>query len=207
VNLKQFAHKEYKGYCLAEGSQHIVSEFALYNILKLIRKYKPTFILEVGVGIGTISGSILKCSRKTKWDVTCFGTESNQFCLDQIPHNLKKDAVNLLLYNEVSSLPDYSKFDLIIVDGAESKLEKVKNKISHRGIILIEGDRSDQVAIIRELFPNSRVAQLISTDRNGKYSVKRAGDYQGGLKILFTNPNLRQLTHWGLQKVKRKLNF
>lgn len=183
MNLKQFAHTQYKQYCLAEGSQHIVSEFALFHILNLIKKYGFKRILEVGVGIGTISGSLIKFSKEEGLDIGFTGTEANDFCLSQIPRNLGQDFSQLDLYPGVSALPREQKYDLIIVDGSEQNLDEIKPKMIPGGVVVIEGDRKDQVEIIKDIFPKSEYAHLISLNKNREYSVKKSEDFQGGLKV------------------------
>ncbi|MDT0676793.1 hypothetical protein [Autumnicola musiva] len=196
MNLKQFAHSEYKQYCKAEGSQHIVSEFALFHILNLVKKYGFKRILEVGVGIGTISGSLIKFSKEKGFDIEFIGTEANDFCLSQIPKNLGENFSKMNLYPEVSALSSKKKYDLIIVDGSEQNLKEIKRKMVPGGIVVIEGDRKDQVEIIKQIFPKLKYAHLISLNKNGEYSVKKSGDFQGGLKVIFTSPTGKQFLHW-----------
>tara|TARA_B100000929_G_C15467147_1_gene406581 strand:- start:845 stop:1084 length:240 start_codon:yes stop_codon:yes gene_type:complete len=62
MKLKRFTKNHYHKFSQAEGSQYIASEYALFRILELIEKFRPHNILEVGMGIGTISDSILKCN-------------------------------------------------------------------------------------------------------------------------------------------------
>ena len=202
MNLKDFSTFQYKLFCKAEGSQHIVSEFALYHILKLIEKYSVKSVLEVGLGIGTISGSILKYAEKAGEDICCVGTESNDFCLGQIPYNLGSNYKELKIFPEVRQIDSLTKFDLIIVDGGEDNLELVKGMLANNGIIVIEGDRSGQEKTIRKIFPNAKFVHLISLKRNGDYSVKRTKDYRGGLKVLFINPDTNQKRHWAELKLK-----
>ena len=202
MNLKNFSAFQYKLFCKAEGSQHIVSEFALYHILKLIEKYSVKSVLEVGLGIGTISGSILKYAEKSGKNISCVGTESNDFCLRQIPSNLGSNYKKLKILPEVSQIDSTAKFDLIIVDGAENNLELVKDMIAKNGILLIEGDRSGQEKTIKKVFPDAKFVHLISLKKNGDYSVKRSQDYRGGLKILFTDTNFNQKMHWAELRLK-----
>ena len=202
MNLKNFSAFQYKLFCKAEGSQYIVSEFALYHILKLIEKYSVKSILEIGLGIGTISGSILKIAEKSRWEICCVGTESNDFCLGQIPSNLGSNYKELKIFPEVRQIDSLTKFDLIIVDGGEDNLELVKDMLTNNGIIVIEGDRSGQEKVIKNIFPKAKFVHLISLKRNGNYSVHRAKDYQGGLKVLFINPDFNQKIHWAELKLK-----
>ncbi len=202
MNLKKFSASQYKLFCKAEGSKHIVSEFALYQILELIERYAVKTVLEVGLGIGTITGSILKYAEKSGDDIYCVGTESNDFCLGQIPSNLGTNYKQLKIFPEVRQIDLLTKFDLIIVDGGEDNLELVKDMLADNGIIVIEGDRSGQEKIIKNSFPKAKFVHLISLKRNGDYSVKKTGDYQGGLKVLFINPDLNQKIHWVELKLK-----
>ncbi|MDT0688597.1 hypothetical protein RM549_02305 [Salegentibacter sp. F188] len=172
-----------------------------------MKKYKFKRILEVGVGIGTISGSLIKFSKEEGLDIKFTGTEANDFCLSQIPNNLGQNRSQLDLYPEVSAIPLQQKFDLIIIDGSEQNLREVKQKMIPGGIILIEGDRKDQVEIIKNIFPNSGYAHLISLNRNGEYSVKRSADFQGGLKIIFTTPTAKQSLHWINMKASTAARF
>lgn len=201
MNLKTFSTSQYKVFCQAEGSQHIVSEYALYHILKLIKQYSVKSILEVGLGIGTISGSILKYAEKSKHNLICKGTENNSFCLGQIPQNLGNNYKDLMVYSEIEKIDREAKFELIIIDGAENNLEMVKDLLKTKGIIVIEGDRSTQEKTIKNIFPNAKYVHLISLKRNGEYSVKYSKNYQGGLKVLFVNPDLKQKLHWAFLKV------
>ncbi|QED37752.1 hypothetical protein FK178_08460 [Antarcticibacterium arcticum] len=207
MDLKVYTHQEYKRYCLAEGSQHIVSEFALFQILKLIQKYNIKKILEVGVGIGTISGSILMYSRLEDLSLKVSGTEANSFCLNQIPQNLNGDYNQMNLYRDVRDLPNEEEYELVIIDGGENNLLEIKRKLVRCGIVVIEGDRADQVELVRKIFPRSRYVQLISLERNGEYSVKNTDDYQGGLKVIFTDPTIRHHFHWLKLKIITKLDF
>ncbi|MDT0643039.1 hypothetical protein RM553_09390 [Zunongwangia sp. F363] len=126
MNLQSFSTSQYKLFCKAEGSEHIVSEFALIQILKIVRKYSVKSVLEVGLGIGTISGSILKYAEKKGSTIHCVGTENNEFCLKQIPSNLGSQYKNLKIFSAVDKIDPGFKFDLIIIDGAESNLQLVR---------------------------------------------------------------------------------
>lgn len=207
MRVKEFTHNEYKRYCQAEGSQFIVSEFALFQILILLRNYKIHHILEVGIGIGTISGSVLKLAREKKFSVDVSATESNNFCLSQLPVNLGADFRKLKCFNNIRNLPKNEKYDLIIIDGVEQDLKDIKERLNPQGIVIIEGDRTDQVRIIRNFFPNAKYVHLISINRNGNYSVQNATDYQGGLKLIFSDPNFNQLLHWFQLKIISKIKY
>lgn len=205
MNIKTFTYNEFKRYCEAEGSQYIVSEFALFQILNLIKSYRIKHILEVGVGIGTISGSILKYARLENFPVNVSGTEANSFCVNQIPLNLKQDYNRLKLFRNLKNIPNDEQYELIIIDGVEENIRAITKLLKPRGIIVVEGDRAPQVNLIRKIFPQSKYVHLISITKNGEYSVQKIGDYQGGLKIIFTDPGIYQNLHWLKLKVSTKL--
>lgn len=207
VDVNKFSNSQYREFCAFEGSEHIASEFALRNILQLIKKLKIKKVLEIGVGIGTISGSIIKFCQEENLNIKVAGTEANEFCLKQIPINLNESFFQLKLFADLSEIPDHESFDLIIVDGSEMNLEKVHDLIDSNGIILIEGDRSNQVKTIEKIFKHSKYVQLISLKRNGDYSVKNSEDYQGGLKVVYTHPTKAQLINWFISKIETKIKY
>ena len=101
MKLSQFTEQQYQKFSRADGSQYIASEYALYRILKLVQKFKPAKILEVGVGIGTISDSILK-AYKDAYKPEVYGTENNEFCLSRLPKNLGASYHELRLFPHVN---------------------------------------------------------------------------------------------------------
>lgn len=202
----EFTKQQYHKFSQAEGSQYIVSEYALNQILKLIQQFKPVNILELGVGIGTISDSILR-RYNSKYQPDIYGTENNSFCLSKIPENLGEDYRRLKLFNSIQDLPENVKFDFLIVDGKDNNLELLKDKISDQAIIVVEGDRKDQTDIFKNLFPSSKFVHSITSKRNSSYSNRPGNHFQGGLKVLFRNPNFKQYIKWLKLKFSSKINF
>ena len=207
MNLQDFSHHQYIKYSKAEGSEFIASEFALLKILELIRIYNLKRILEIGVGIGTISGSILKYAELSSSAVNYVGTENNDFCLAELPWNLEKLYDKISIYPEFSKIPKDQKFDLIIVDGKEAFLKGVSSSCSENAIVVIEGDRNDQVEVIKSIFPNSRFAPMVSILKNGNYSKKNSSEFRGGIKVIFTNPTAFQYLNWILIKLEMKVKY
>ena len=112
----------YQSFCEAEGSQHIASEYAIEKINGLVGKFRIKGILEVGLGIGSISGILLAVNRN-KSELDYSGTEANDFCLGALPKNLKEDYNRLQKYSDLTKIPANKKFDLIIIDGKDHKLQ------------------------------------------------------------------------------------
>lgn len=196
----------YQFFCEAEGNQNIASEFAIVKLQELIRKFKVTKVLEVGLGIGSISGNILAMNRN-KTSLYYIGTEANNFCLNALPENLKEDYNRLQIYSDLCKIPSDTKFDLIIIDGKDQKLQSIKDLISENGIIAIEGDRMPQQDALQELFPDHKYVHCISLKKNKGYSPFPAENWQGGLKVIFVNPAIKQSLWWFTEKHLTKIKY
>ncbi len=196
----------YQTFCEAKGNQHIASEYAIGKIIGLVEKFRVKRILEVGLGIGSISGIVLAINRN-KLDLDYSGTEANDFCLDALPENLKEDFSRLKVYSGLSEIPSDKKFDLIIIDGKDQNLHAIKGLVSVDGILAIEGDRMPQQDSLQELFPDHKYVHCISSEKNNSYSPFQATHWQGGLKIIFINPTGSQKLWWLREKISTKLKY
>ena len=112
MNNTEKLRETYKQFCLAEGNQHIASEFAVLKLQELMESFNIKSILEVGLGIGAIAGSILAINK----DLTYTGTENNKFCLEALTKNLGKEHKHLHLISGVNELSLEASYELIIVD-------------------------------------------------------------------------------------------
>jgi len=196
----------YQSFCKAEGSQHIASEYAIEKIIGLVKKFRVKRILEVGLGIGSISGILLAVNRNIP-DIDYSGTEANDFCLNALPENLKEDYSQLRIYSDLTEISANKKFDLIIIDGKDHNLKAVKDLISENGILAIEGDRIPQQDSLQELFPKHKYVHCISREKNKSFSPFPAANWQGGLKIIFINPTAFQKLWWLWERVSTKLKY
>ncbi len=203
VKRKEQQSKLYQSFCDAEGSLHIASEYAILKLQELIRKFKVTKVLEDGLGIGSISGIVLALNKNLIYS----GTEANNFCLNSLSQNLKEDYSRLKVYSDLSEIPSDKKFDLIIIDGKDQNLQAVKDLISENGIIAIEGDRMPQQEILRRVFSKHQYVHSVSLSRNKSYSPFPAGEWQGGLKVLFVNPTIKQSFWWLMEKYLTKIKY
>lgn len=193
----------YKEFCDCDGSQYIASEYAIWKLQKLIWTFRIKNVLEVGLGIGSISGSLLKVNNHLNYS----GTEANDFCLKTLPQNLPKNHGRLKIYESLKVVPRSEKFDLIIIDGKDPDLESLKQMLSERGIIAMEGDRVPQQEVLQALFPKSLFVHSISFSKNKIYSPFSNEDWQGGLKVIFVNPGMRQKLWWVKEKILTKLKY
>ena len=196
----------YQSFCKADGSQHIASEYAIEKINGLVENFGIKGILEVGLGIGSISGIVLAVN-KNKPDIDYIGTEADDFCLNALPENLKEDYNRLKIYPNLTEIPSDKKIDLIIIDGKDHNLQAVKDLISENGILAIEGDRIPQQDSLQELFPQHKYVHCISLKKNKEYSPFSTENWQGGLKIILVYPTLKQNLWWFKEKYFTKIKY
>ncbi len=193
----------YEKFCLAEGNQHVASEYSIVKLQDLIRKFNVKNVLELGLGIGSIAGTLLEGNRQLLYT----GTETNRFCLESLPKNLGRKFERLTIYPELNFVPENTKFDLVIIDGTDTNLSSLKKMLSKRGIIVLEGDRLRQQIVLQNIFPLHRMVHAISLRKNKDYSPFPSDDWQGGLKIIFTNPSGTQFAWWFKEKILTKLKY
>ncbi len=203
MKIKDRIIKSYKFFSLAEGSQHIASEYAILKLQELIKKFGIKNVLEVGLGIGSIAGTLLVVNNELYYT----GTEKNNFCLESLSKNLANNYGRLEIYTDLDSLPGNKKFSLIIVDGKDPDLQSIRNMLSKRGIIVVEGDRLKQQNILQNLFPRHKMVHSISLSKNKSYSPFPMEEWQGGIKIIFVNPSGKQYIWWIREKIMTKLKY
>lgn len=198
---KDLAVQNYKRFCGLEGSEYIASEFALETILRVIRMFKVHTILELGLGIGSISDTVLKYSKKANHTIGYVGTEKNDFCLNALKSNVL-DFDKIELYAELNQIKN-KKFDLIIIDGYDDTLEEVVAFCNKNTIIFIEGDRKGQTEAIRQIFPKNKYVNIITLNKNKAYSHSggNTNHYVGGGQLIFIDPTLKMKLFWFQQKI------
>ena len=203
MNNRKLLEKNYKKYSAAEGSQHIASEYAIQKIQDLVSLFKIKNVLEVGLGIGSIAGTLLKVNK----DLSYTGTEDNDFCLRSLPVLLGSNYERLNIYNSINDLPNNKGFDLIIVDGKDDGQDHLKDLLSPNGIVILEGDRLEQQEILSSMFLRHKMVHSISLSKNKSYSPFASNEWQGGLKIIFADPTFRQFLWWLKEKTLTKLKY
>ena len=198
---KKIAIENYERFCKLDGSDFIASEFALEVILKIIKTFNVCSILELGLGIGSISDTVLKYSKANNRDISYFGTERNEFCLEA----LKKNVIQyrqIELYSELNQLKKI-KFDLIIIDGYDDTFNEIVEYCKKHTILFIEGDRKDQTLTIKQIFAKCKHVNVITLNKNKPYS-HGGGDtnrYVGGGQLIFINPSFFMKLFWFKEKV------
>ncbi|NLP58157.1 hypothetical protein [Lutibacter sp. B1] len=201
MNYKELSVQNYKRFCEFEGSDYIASEFAIESILKIIQKFDVKNILELGLGIGSISDSVLKYSKNENKKIEYFGTEQNDFCLNSLKKNVAYYE-KLKIYSDLNKIENL-KFDLIIIDGYDKNLNSIKNYCKKQTIIFIEGARKNQTEAILKIFPKSRYVNIITLKKNKPYAHggSNTNHYIGGGQLIFIEPSFRMILFWFNQKV------
>ncbi len=70
---EQLVKKNYYRFCKLEGSEYIATGFALFQILKIIKIFEIKTVLEIGLGIGSISDTVLKMAKNSKIEIRYAG--------------------------------------------------------------------------------------------------------------------------------------
>lgn len=206
MDYKITAQNTFKKFSSIDGNQHIAGEYAIETVLKLIDDFRIKSVLELGLGIGSISDAVLNYSKKNNLGIKYFGTEANEFCLDSLKSNVE-DYDNIKLFSNFSGINVSEKFDLIIVDGSDSSLNEIDKFCKKDTIIFIEGFRGVQVHTIKEIFPNYLHAEMISIYKNKIYSPFPADKWSCGGQLIFTNPSFKQKYYWFKEKVNTSLKY
>lgn len=204
---KRLAIENYKYFCSLEGNKHIATEYALECILTLIERFKVKNILELGMGIGAVTDSVLKYSELNEFELNYTGTENNDFCLSVLPKYVESFS-KVTSYPELKDVPS-QEFDLIIVDGSDGSIDDIRKYCSQNAILFIEGDRAPQTSKMMSLFPKHKFVHLITLKKFPKYcqegtSVK---SYIGGGKLIFVNPTMGMKLFWFQRKISTFLKY
>ena len=179
----------FKIFSRKNGSQHIATEYALRGIEELIQKNKIKVVFEFGIGIGTIP---YLCAVLDK-NINYYGTESNDFCINELNKNLE-NVKNNLKFTHLNNFEDFDeniKFDLIIIDGEVNNSEFIKSITHKDSIIFIEGDRKSQCDFIKNIFPDSLQVRKITSKRHKSYSPFGSENFGGGYTIFRLNNSLK----------------
>jgi phospholipid N-methyltransferase len=209
MSNQKIALETYKYFSNLEGNMHIASEFALKKIIDVIDNYKIKSVLELGLGIGSISFCVLEFAKRKTQNINYTGTEANDFCLKVLPKYLNFHFDKIQIFNNLNSVSLSKKFDLIIIDGKEENLFKVKDMISEKGIIIIEGDRVPQLEVVKSIFSKHKYVRVISNQLNRNYGPCSLypSHYIGGIQLIFINPDLVQKINFVYYKMLTSIRY
>ena len=200
MNYKEISRETYRKFANKQGNDHIAGDYALEEILRIIEKFNCRNILEVGLGIGSISDAILNFSEANNLDIKYSGTEANDYCLKQLPLNVDKfDKIKL--YHGLEDISQNEIFDFVIIDGSDALLSEVKRHCSKNAIIFIEGGRASQIETLQTIFPRSYQCEIISIRKPPAYGPFHQ-KWTGGGTLIAINPTVFQKVFVFIEKAK-----
>lgn len=200
MNYKEVSIEIYRKFANKQGNDHIAGDYALEEILRIVEKFNCKNILEVGLGIGSISDAILNFSKVNNLDISYSGTETNEYCLNQLPLNV--DAFDdITLYKKLEDISQQEIFDFVIIDGSDALLSDVKKHCSKNAIIFIEGGRASQIETLQSIFPNFYQSEIISIRKPPAYGPFHQ-KWTGGGTLIAINPTVFQKVFIFSEKVK-----
>jgi hypothetical protein len=202
----EIAQTKFHEFCQFEGCDYIAGEYALYSLLKLCKQYNVKSILEIGLGIGCIADTLLFYYHENNKPIKYIGTEANEFCIKALKSNTTYYN-EIGIYTDLNAINDSQTFDLIIVDGGNTDLDKLKHLVSSNTILFVEGCRENQFVKIRQLFPKALAVDVISKIKNRDYSPFIKSHWMGGGRIIFTNPSFGIYVHYLKEKISTKLKY
>lgn len=197
---EKLVKENYARFCRLEGSKYIASGFALLQIIKIIKFFNVKSVLEIGLGIGSISDTVLKMAKNDEIVLYYSGTEANEFCNNELKNNVE-DYAKIEKYKDLTEISPLVRFDLVIIDGQDNSLQEIVNRCKSRAIIFIEGDRKPQTKLIMSVFPKARHVQVICLKKNEIYSPGDSTYFVGGGQLIFTNPNIEMKIYWVKEKM------
>lgn len=206
MNYKKIAEDNYKRFSTIEGNQYIATEYALKTILRLIEDFKVSSVLELGLGIGSISDTIFKYADANKTNIFYTGTEANEFCLEALPKNVPHyDKIHL--YSDLSEVKRDRKYGLIIVDGSDEALNSIVDFATSNTAVFVEGWRGSQLNMIKEKFPNSSRVEIISYYKNPLCGPFDSTVWAGGGQLIFLDPSPSQKFYTLKEKIMTNLKY
>lgn len=164
-----------------DGVAGIASEHAIGGLLALVRGRRPTRILELGAGIGTLTFTILEAVTELGIDrrpgYAFYTIENNEFCLGQLAGNLGGFAGRYRILRSTDELPKL-RFDLIVVDGGgdlgnDMGVMSFDDRLARGGAILVEGGRSFQRQLIERWYGHRSFVYGKFTASNPTLSARR----------------------------------
>ena len=201
MKLKEEARITYAKFSLIDGNKHIAKQFSIQIVLNIVTDFKINKVLELGLGIGSISDAVLNYVERKNFKVDYSGTEDNDFCLNALKNNVDKYQ-KLTIYKELDSIPTKDKFDLVIIDGQDKSLSKIKEYVNKSSLVFIENGRDDQVAILKKHFPQALSVRISSNYKNLPDGPYDENAWSGGGTLIFLFPNIKYKIYWFKQKVR-----
>ena len=156
-----YAKEIYELFSRKPGSEHIASEVSLQYLTACLRLFKPSRVLELGAGIGTITETVLSHPCAVSELVS---TETDPYCLSVLRNNLRGPGLQRLTVVTTPSELSQLKFvaDMIIGDGGFYSSEELST--ARVGTIFFTEGRREKLrnAFTKELTAEGRTITFIN---------------------------------------------
>ncbi len=208
---KKIAEETYKIFSEQEGNEHIASEGALRYILKYLRRRSARNMLEIGTGIGTVCFAVLRGVEAgyLDRDLAYYGTEADPFCNRKIRENIGIDP-RVHMFESFHAAPATLRFDVAVVDGQDSALALLPERMNRRGIIFVEGGRGSQINQLKNLFNTGTKRNFVIFSEIA--FIKRPyGPFvnrpYGGGTVIILNPTVVDYLYFFMRKTATKWKY
>jgi protein-L-isoaspartate O-methyltransferase len=187
VKVTTTADEIYARFSKLPGSEHIASANAINVLLWTVERWRPTAVLEVGAGIGTLTSTVVR-SLPPGGSIRC--VEPEPFCVDALTTNLGEEMGRVGLVATTAEVPTDARFGLIIVDGGAA--ERFTDRLAAGGVVFVEGDRAPQRRSI-EANGRSFVRPTVRSTRRATLDgpVEVGQTWEGGCTVYKFEPTRR----------------
>lgn len=164
-DLESYAADIFTRFRALPGSDEIATPFAIEGLTRLLRRFRPHKIIEIGGGVGTLSQVVLDHG-PTATSLTVL--ERNAWCGARWGENLAKAVVGACVF-KLSDWPEKPygwperPVDLLVVDDwLPVRYDQVEVLLGRRALVFFEGNRTVERCIVREGLraKGRRVAEL-----------------------------------------------
>jgi len=161
----KLARRIYKEFSAKPHSQHIATAFALAHLSASVRAVRPTNVLELGAGIGTITKLLLEHDMRPQQIIA---TEDHPICLEALDQNLADlDRSSLKLVTTLDDLLELDfNYELAICDGGFSDPRQYKG-VAENAVCFFEGSRG----------PHRRILQSYLEQRGFAFDVQNYNQF------------------------------
>ncbi len=175
----EIVHQKYSAQV---GSEQIALLISIQTLIKLLETKKPSQVIELGSGIGTLTEVCLEQS-----NAKIMSVENNDWCVSRLKHNLH-GLRPFQLVTDYSELNVGSSADLLVIDANNGiyNVESLVRKSTNLQTIFIEGHHlAHRINICKVLHQTLRRQSLV--DVREKRGMKGCAYFEIGKDSSFLN--------------------
>jgi precorrin-6B methylase 2 len=144
-----------------DGAVGIASAHAIDGLIRAMERFRPSRILEVGAGIGTLTFAILDAADRLGLGARVVTVETHPFCLEQLGRNLARFGGRYELVADTRGAG--GPFDLVVIDGGgdlpgDMRRMDLGGLVARGGVVFVEGGRAGQRAEILRAYAGRPIA-------------------------------------------------